>query len=434
MELRPYQLAGRNFLASSSAALLADEMGLGKTVQVAAAIGQLRAGRSFRRGLIVAPASLLTNWLQELARWGPRLAIRTTSGLSRRERRVVWDLPIPITITSYETLREDFLPVAPVVDLDLVVFDEAQRVKNPAAEVTIAARRVDASRRWALSGTPLENSVGDLASLAEVLGLISVTGKEASLPDVLEALQGRFLRRRKLDVLPELPPILDQELPLDITTDQRREYEAELAGSEYDQASRADILALITRLKQICNFATTGASAKRDTLLDILNDPGMSDAHVIVVSQYTETLKWLAPQLPCATQLFVGSMSQAARESALTAFAESQEASALLLSLKAGGVGLNIPHATHVVLFDRWWNPAAEEQAINRAHRFGRELPLTVYRFRTVGTIEDQIVRIIGERRQLFDDVVNEQLAGDEASERWTREELLRLLHETTLQ
>lgn len=434
MELRPYQQAGRNFLAESTAALLADEMGLGKTVQVAAAIGQLRARRRFTRGLIVAPASLLTNWMEELTRWGPHLAIRSTGGLSRNERRVVWTLPIPLTITSYETLRDDFLPSGPVVDLDLVVFDEAQRVKNRSAEVTMAARRVDARCRWALSGTPLENNIGDLASLAEVLGLIRHEGREVALPDVLEALQGNFLRRRKADVLPELPPILDQELPLDMTPAQRTEYEAELAAADYDHASRAEILALITRLKQICNFAATGESAKRDHLLDVLNDPGMSEGHVIVVSQYTETLKWLAPQLPCPTQLYVGSMREAERAAALKAFAKSRTANVLLLSLKAGGVGLNIPHATHVVLFDRWWNPAAEDQAVHRAHRFGRELPLTVYRFHTVGTIEDQIVRIIGERRQLFGEVVEEQLAGDEAAERWTRDELLRLLHETARQ
>lgn len=434
MELRPYQLAGRNFLASSASALLADEMGLGKTVQVAAAIRVLRADRRFRRGLIVAPASLLTNWMHELARWGPPLAVRTTSGLSRSQRRVVWELPIPLTVTSYETLREDFLPESPIAHLDLVVFDEAQRVKNRTAEVTIAARRVDAAHRWALSGTPLENSVSDLASLAEVLRLIGSTGPTPAVPEVLEALQGNFLRRRKQDVLPELPPILDQELPLDLTPDQRKEYEAEVRMSDYDQASRGEILALITRLKQICNSATTGASTKRDMLLELLSDPGMSDARVIVVSQYTETLRWLAPQLPCPSQLFVGTMRQADRDAALIEFAEAETSTVLLLSLKAGGVGLNIPRATHVVLFDRWWNPAAEDQAVHRAHRFGRELPLTVYRFRTVGTIEDQIVRIIDERRELFEDVVEERLAGDEAAARWTRQDLLRLLHETALQ
>lgn len=425
--LRPYQHEGVSFLVASRSALLADEMGLGKTVQVAVAIERLHRAGELRRVVIVAPASLLTNWAFELSRWGPTAAVRSSQGLGTEERLVLWSLPVPITIVSYEAIRSDFLPKAPLTHLDLVVFDEAQRLKNSETDTALAARRIPAERRWALSATPLENGVSDLVSLANVLGLLPNAKAEPSTADLIECLQGHFLRRRKEDVLPDLPPILSQDLPLTLVGRQSQEYEEVRRGANLE-VDAMHLLALINSLKQICNRASDDTSVKLDALLEIIGDPGGSEARIVLISQYTQTLDWLGSRLPIKTLSYTGRMSYRERDEALAEFRHGPAPVALLLSLKAGGVGLNIPEATHAILFDRWWNPAAEDQAIHRAHRFGRSLPLLVYRFRVLNTIEDKIVEISQERKRVFDEVVEDSLTEPAEARRWNRQDLLRVL------
>jgi SNF2 family DNA or RNA helicase len=417
------------FLSATQSALLADDMGLGKTVQVASAVRILRRAGALRNVLIVAPASLLTNWIAELGRWAPGVGARRTATLERHQRRVLWDLPIPVTVTSYETLRSDFLP-RPPASFDLVVFDEAQRLKNRDAEVAIAARLVPADRRWALSGTPLENGVADLASIAEVLRLLPFRSQDTPLPELLEAFQGHFLRRRKFDVLPELPPIIDQELPLELAGSQAREYREvaesldDIRGQDYGH-----LLAAITRLKLICNRASDDSSVKLEALLEILGSPDMGSARMIVISQYAKTLEWLQPRLPVPSILYTGALNSTQRDAAVQRFRSGHEPCVLLMSMKAGGVGLNLSEATHVVVFDRWWNPAVEQQAIHRGHRFGRTERLLVYRFKVTDTVEERIVALLQQRSDLFDYVVDERLV-DEAlpPQHWTREDLLAVL------
>jgi len=427
--LRPYQHEGVSFLQASTSALLADEMGLGKTVQVAVAVRHLHEAGVVRRVLIVAPASLLTNWSFELRRWGPDVAVRSSQGLDASERAVLWALPVPITLAGYEAMRADFLPRSPLKQVDLVVFDEAQRLKNAETDTALAARRVPADRRWALSATPLENDISDLASLATILGMLSQGAGDPSLARLLESLQGHFLRRRKADVLPELPPLLSQELPLLLTGRQLSEYQAARSGTDIEGADSLHLLAVINSLKQICNRASDGTSVKLEALLEIMNDPGGGETRIVVISQYTKTLDWLAERIPLRSIPYVGTMTYSERDRALEDFQKGPTPVALLLSLKAGGVGLNIPDATHVVLFDRWWNPAAEDQAIHRAHRFGRTLPLLVYRLRVIDSIEDRIVEISQDRQRLFDVVVEDSLTESTSATRgWSRDELLRVL------
>ena len=427
-KLRAYQEQGVQFLESTDRALLADEMGLGKTVQVAVALARLRAGGYLQRGLIVCPASLQLNWARELRRFGPSCAVRSTQDLGESDREWLYRLPVPLVITSYESLRSDFLPVAPRTDFDVVVFDEAQRLKNRDSLTTWAAHRAAGSRTWLLSATPLENSVADLGSLAEVLGLLPRSGAaSADSAQVQEAFQGRFLRRRKVDVLPELPPLINQEMPLRLSGRQQAEYEDLLLDQEWN-GGVADLLALITRLKLVCNRASDGSSVKLDALRLILDDPANEPAKVIVISQYTRTLRWLAEALEERSMLYVGDMSAAERDQALRDFQESEGTAVLLLSLKAGGVGLNIPKATHVVVFDRWWTPAAEDQAVARAHRFGRVEALLVYSFRVADSVEDRIVQIAQEKADLFDQVVDGGLVDATEVASWSRRDLLSVL------
>ena len=424
--LRPYQREGVSFLTSADAALLADEMGTGKTVMVAQALRVLRDTYGLRRTLVVAPAALLTNWQRELARWGPDVATRSTHGLSAKQRAALWALPVPIVVASYEALRADFLLRSPRgMSLDLVVFDEAQRLKNRQAETTIAARRVPARLRWALSATPLENGVADLASLAEVLRLARPADLEAA-PQVLSALRGRFLRRRKRDVVDDMPAFVDMELPLSMGAEQRREYDGLADGGDLAGASTTELLALITRLKQVCNHGSDGDSVKLDALLTLLDDPGLGEAKVLVVSQYTSTLDWLIPRLPVPCLRYAGDMRTVDREASLGGFRDRRGPLVMLMSLKAGGVGLNLPEASHVVLFDRWWNRAAEDQAVARADRLGRSGTLLAYRFQVEDTVEDRILELSSTRGALFDSLVEGDLAA--ASGRLSRADLLAVL------
>lgn len=425
--LRRYQEQGVEFLLSGASRLLADEMGLGKTVQVAVALDRLRRSGAMKRTLIVCPSSLVTNWQRELARFGPSCASRTTFSLTSDDRSWLYRLPVPLTITSYESLRTDFLPVPPAAAFDVVVFDEAQRMKNRESTTALAGRLVKAHRRWLLSATPLENGVGDLGSMAEIMRLLAPSDGGDDPRAVTEALQGNFLRRRKADVLPELPPIIRQDIPLRLAGQQLFEYEALLRDQDWN-GSIADLLALITRLKLACNSASDGSSVKLDALQVLLEGAEGSPVRMIVISQYTSTLRWLQQILPWRTLLFSGDVPTAERDQVLSDFQTANEPTLLMLSLKAGGVGLNIPESTHVVLFDRWWTPAAEAQAIARADRFGRKEPLLVYAFHVEDSVEERIVDISARKASLFEHLVEGSLTDGAEAHGWSRQDLLKVL------
>jgi len=420
-DLRTYQRIGVEFLLREEGALLADEMGTGKTVQAACALQVLRERGQLNRGLIVVPASLKLNWHRELRKWAPDCSVRLLQG-SRHDRQAWYKLPFHLLIASYEQIRADFEVYPPDVHFDVVVLDEAQRVKDWGNSTTLAVSRITRDRLWALTGTPLENRVDELQTLIRLIrpGLTT----DASQLDVLEALQGHFLRRKKSDVLRELPEIVDQTQLLELSSTQRDAYEG-LWGLRGTGPTKPNLLAVLTRLKQVCNYCVdTGESSKLDALVDLAENVCLEGGKLLVFSQYVETLKWLEPRLPFPSGIYHGGLSGEDRERLLDDFATGDSCRALLVSLRAGGVGINVPDATHVVIFDRWWNPAVEDQAVHRAHRFGREGPLVVYRFLTVDTVEERIEELLSEKRALFDVYV--EGAADEAHV--TQIELKRIL------
>ena len=411
-QLRSYQWEGIRFLVESESVLLADEMGLGKTVQVAVSLEILWRKLQLTRALVVVPASLKLNWETELRQWAPSLSVQRVQG-NAASRRAYYLLPINVLVASYEEIRLDILRFANDVLFDVVVLDEAQRIKNLHSKSSLACRLLNSNRSWALTGTPVENQRSDLISIFRFVK-VGLLNQEHSRTEIHSRIRPYFLRRCKRDVLKDLPPIIDQEMPIELHGKQQdayfRAWESrwESCDSSPQSFSTANLFAIITKLKQLCNYdAESGKSAKLDVLLHILETQVGLEDKIIIFSQYVDTLKWLALQIKdIPHEIFHGGLDQPERAKILDQFRQKPGPRCLLMSLRAGGVGLNIQEASTVVLFDRWWNPAVESQAVQRAHRFGRQRPLHVIRFIVLETIEERISNIIKKKQELFENYV----------------------------
>jgi SNF2 family DNA or RNA helicase len=419
MPLRPFpfQLEGIAFLYPRQAAILADEMGLGKTMQAITAIRLLLRRGEIRSVLLVCPKPLVTNWQREFQQWAPEIPVLAIEG-EQAKRAWQWRLPdVPVRVANYELVVRDreVLEAPPEgagsqrVRFDLVVLDESQRIKNRAGTTSAVLRGVARRRSWALTGTPVENSAEDLVGIFEFLspGFLS--------PDLTPRKMGRtvsdyVLRRTKDQVLREIPPLLFRDADLELAPQQREAYR--LAEEEGvirlsglgAAATIRHVFELVLRLKQICNFdPASGASSKLERLEADLEETATSGRKAIVFSQWVATIRRLAAALRRFGPLeYHGQVAHGRRDGVLRRFREDPAAQVLLMTYGAGGVGLNLQFAHYVFLFDRWWNPAVEDQAINRAHRIGASGPVTVSRLLVLDTIEERIDRILQEKRALF--------------------------------
>ena len=413
----PYQFEGISFLYPRQAAVLADEMGLGKTMQCITAIRLLIHLNEIRSVLLVCPKPLITNWQRELSLWAPELPTSVISGDAQR-RRWAWQRDeVPIKIVNYESvLRDAELVDGGEIAADLVVLDEAQRIKNSASSTNQTICRIPRRRSWALTGTPIENSTADLVGIFEFLasGLVSHGMAPRRLA---RATCDYILRRTKEKVLTDLPPKLFRDATLELSPEQFTSYDmAENEGvvrlNAMEQGLTIQhVFELVLRLKQICNFdPATGASSKLERLNADLEEVAASGHKAIVFSQWVDTLERLALELERFHPLqYHGRISSSQRENAIRDFRESPDHTVLLLSYGAGSVGLNLQFCSYVFLYDRWWNPAVEDQAINRAHRIGSAGPVTITRFITPGTIEQRIDDILRQKRELMSEILDHQ-------------------------
>jgi SNF2 family DNA or RNA helicase len=437
-DFMPFQIAGIRLLFIRGALLLADEMGLGKTIQSIAALRLLSVLGQIESSLVVVPASLLPQWRRQLDTWAPDLRVSPIRG-TPDERIHQWKTPAHLHLVGYETLRSDIGEVANR-HWDLVVIDEAQKIKNPDTDMSQIVKRLLRSRAWALTGTPLENRIEDLAS---ILDFVRPNEADSRLGPVLHGPQLRTLlndvqlRRRKIEVLNDLPPRIDSEIVLAMSPIQRAAYDrAEKEGliRLYELGSDIriqNVLELILRLKQLCNFdSVTGASAKLDDLINRLDELTAVGEKALVFSQFTDAtfgVAAIAQRLKRFNPVvYTGSMSMPARDEAVSRFLEERSHHAMILSLKAGGQGLNLQKASYVFHFDRWWNPAVEDQAAGRVHRIGQERTVNVYGFTVEGTIEERIQEIMAAKRGLFTKIV--EGAGIDLQSVLTKEDLLSLV------
>jgi superfamily II DNA or RNA helicase len=448
--LRDYQRHGLTWLDQLTAlglgCCLADDMGLGKTITVIALHLHRRETAGDRRPtLVVCPASLLGNWEAEIERFAPGTPVHRFHGTAR----TLAELEGGFVLTTYGTLRSDHATSSGEgvrlreVDWGLVVADEAQHVKNAASAAARALRAIPGTSRVALTGTPVENNLTELWAILDwaipgLLGSRNAFRKVWAAPiesglhqektrQFADLVSPFVLRRRKSDpgIAPELPPKTETDHPLGLTREQTVLYEA-FVRDTMERIERADedsrrglVLALLTGLKQICNHPAqflkqsgavrlAGRSHKLDLLDELLATILAEDGAALVFTQYVAMARLLETHLQragIAHQLLHGGTAVRARDAMVAAF-QAGQVPVFLLSLKAGGTGLNLTRADHVIHLDRWWNPAVEDQATDRAYRIGQDKPVQVHRMITRGTIEERIAELLSRKRSLADAVL----------------------------
>lgn len=429
----PFQLQGVAFLYPRMAGILADEMGLGKTMQTITAVRLLLRARKIRSVLLICPKPLVMNWQREFFRWAPELPIAVIEG-DQSSRQWQWrQTNNPIKVANYELMVRDRDVVAdPLLQFDLVVLDEAQRIKNRSSHTSRVVRSIARRRSWALTGTPIENSSDDLLGIFEFVapGTLRAGMKPRHMA---QAARDYILRRTKDEVLTELPPKWFRDAEVDLLAAQRETYRmAEEEGvlrltGMGDGVNVQHVFELILRLKQICNFdPATGGSAKFERLIVDLEELAANGHKALVFSQWVQTLLEIRNRLPSFNPLeFHGQVPQRKRDEVLRRFEHDPACPILLTSYGAGGVGLNLQFASYVFLFDRWWNPAVEDQAINRAHRLGSKRPVTITRLVAVNTIEERIEQILAQKRELADAIFS--IAGQPSQGGLSQQELFSL-------
>ena len=454
-DLRDYQREGLGWMKLlrdlGRGGCLADDMGLGKTVQVLAMLQARRLERRSKRlpSLIVVPRSLLGNWLAEAERFTPRLRIVDHTGPDRASRRSEI-AGCDVAITTYGTLRRD-VAYWNSTPLDYAILDEAQAIKNAASQTAKVARALVADHRLALSGTPIENSLDDLFSLFDFLnpGLLGAAvgikrrkaalrqagatvddGERQVVETLARAVRPFVLRRTKRHVAPELPERIEQRLDCELTAEQRRWYEQ--LRSHYAKSvkeslqkkpagqARMHVLEALLRLRQAaCHPALVdparahARSAKFEQLVPRLRELVSAGHKALVFSQFTSLLALLRERLT-EEQLdhaYLDGRTRS-RQRIVDAFQSDPDLPLFLISLKAGGVGLNLTAADYVFLLDPWWNPAVEAQAIDRTHRIGQQRRVVSYRLVAVDTIEEKILELQGRKTALAEGVI----AADERS------------------
>ena len=435
--LRDYQKRGYDWMFALDrmrmGGILADDMGLGKTAQIIALLQTTReAGRT---SLVVAPTSLTYNWLSEFRKFAPDLSVTVLTGNGAQRAGLIRHFTthgdMDVVISSYPLIRRD-IALMKDYPFRFVILDEAQNIKNAGSVAAQAVKQLQADTRFALTGTPMENGVGELWSLFDFVLPGYLPGYNTFLrkyqdgenaEDLLRRIHPFLIRRLKQDVLEELPDKMETTLTARMTPEQERIYRASLERlrpridqlmDEKGGRGRIEVLSAITELREICCHPSLvmsdyrGGSGKEELLIELLPEMIRDGRRVLLFSQFTSMLKLLKRRLEenGFTTLYLDGDTPAGDRLNLTERFNQGEGEIFLISLKAGGYGLNLTGADMVILYDPWWNPATEEQATDRAHRIGQEKKVQVVRLITGETIEEQVVELGNRKRALFERLI----------------------------
>lgn len=431
--VRDYQKIGMDWLKQltgfSLGGILADEMGLGKTLQVIGYLNDMNVDNA----LIVVPKALMYNWAQEIGKFAPNLSYTVVNGTKSERVKIIEENEANIIITSYNMLRLDIAEYKD--EFDVCIIDEAQTIKNPGVQVTKAVKKIKSKIKFALTGTPLENNLVDLWSIVDFVNPHYLktqgdfkkrfVGEDANLELLKFHLSPILLRREKKDVLTELPDKIEAPVFCELSPKQKIVYASyvhdyhdkltDIISNDSMNTSQIEVLSLLTRLRQIACHPSLfldeydGESGKVELLMELISENIEHGNKMLVFSQFTSFLKLVEKDLKSEgiEYYYLDGSTKAEDRIKLVEDFNNDQTKVFLISLKAGGVGLNLTSASTVIHLDPWWNPQVESQATDRAHRIGQKNVVQVNKLITKGTIEEKIYLLQQEKKQLTDDILS---------------------------
>ncbi len=453
-QLRDYQEFGFKWMKILAhyrlGGILADDMGLGKTIQSIALIAsEIEEDKLVAPTLIVTPAALIYNWKNEFTKFAPNIVVKIITGLPEERKEMLNNLKKDdVLITSYPLIRQD-IEFYQDISFDILILDEAQAIKNPSTKISKAMQQLKANKRFALSGTPIENSIIELWSIFQVILPGFFPNKSAfaktDYDKISRMVRPFILRRLKRDVLKELPDKIETVQISELTREQKEIYLGYLEKIKKDtkesierdgfNKNRIKILAGLMRLRQICNHPAlflenyTGKSSKLEQLIELIENNLANQQRMLIFSQFSSMLKMIRERLyqeGYSCFYIDGDTPAKERFRMAEEFNTEKSKEIFLVSLKAGGIGLNLTGAETVILFDLWWNPAVEEQAAGRAHRIGQKKVVQVIRLISNGTIEEKIYQLQQDKKELIGKVIKPD---EEMFSSLTEEDILDILN-----
>ena len=412
-DLYPFQREGVAWLLRHDNAILADDMGLGKTIQVIAAIRRLYRYGRIESCLVIAPRTLLANWLAETDKWAPELIARRLDFTNRTFTPTHWRSAVArahVLIASYEDLRGlwDDLEGQPP---DLIVADEAHRLRKSESLAHQAMRRITAPRVWALTGTPVERDAQDLACLLSLLEprRFAIDDHRHGIDALRARVRPYLLRRTKDLVLPELPAATEQVETISLHPAQRSAYDSALSG--VGRGAEQNYLGLFNKLRSICDIdPETGASSKLDRAMDLIDSAVADDSKTVVFSYMLDPLRHLQKRLSATggaiAEVLTGEQSLDQRKRSVERFKTQPDCRVLLASTRIASEGLTLTEASRVIFINRWWNPSTNSQAVDRVVRIGQRRPVTVHYLTCRNTVEDRLQPLLDRKEMTFDQLI----------------------------
>ena len=410
-KLKNYQLEGVKWLIKKDKAILADDMGLGKTLQVLKSIQILFARKEIKKVLVVCPVSLIKNWEEEIIKWTPDITYqRVSSSSTNIETLKAIDIS-NIVITNYENIRSD-PSIYEKFEFDLVVADEVHKVRRIQSKLSKSFRVIIGKKFWALTGTPIENNIDDLINLSQYIipGTLSTSDKNRSQLVVREVIKPYVLRRNKNQVLSELPEVIEVDVPIDLSLEQRKLYDEIWSKRSNISKKSGSFFGVLSKLRAICDGTQEYTkNSKVIKAFEIVEKILSKNEKVIIFSYYIEPLKamenlLIGKKIKCVTIL--GEDEIEVREKNIQEF-KNENTDILLASSKVASEGLNLTESNNVIFLNRWWNPSSNNQARDRVNRLGQDKIVNIFNIYCKETIEERVVEILNEKTELYEKMID---------------------------